>query len=190
MPKSKPISPEELAAIRESVAKAEGDLWLELTCAKDFWKVVRKEAKLTPEHRLQERMLLSLKFMQNLRQEPIPEVIAKAVIANDVRFFIRLGKTLSSRPKRAEDYPVEKGETPKPDNAVRFLLSHWAKPKDGLPELFYLTPQDLAEVCNYCLGVKYHTADALVKLRQRLGLLPFKRRKIRVIVEDGKLKFP
>jgi hypothetical protein len=174
------------------VAIAEGNQWIELTAIKDLKKLRRKQAKLSPEKRLQEDMLFSLRYMpeKNLVAPPIPDVIAKAVQENDVKFFIRLGATLSGDAIRVEDFPVEKGETPDRGRLVKFLLSHWAERRDGLPELFYLTPEGLAELCNHCLGIQHLTAAALVKLRQRLGLLPFKRRKMRVIVRDGKLTFP
>ena len=175
----------------KSVAIAEGHQWLKLTAWEDIKKLRRKQAKLSPEKRLQEDMLFSLRHMaeKDLLAPPIPEVIAEAVRANDVRFFIRLGTTLSGDPVRAEDYPVEKGETPFRDNLIKFFLTHWAKSRDGLPELFYLFPKGLALVCNHCLGVNHLTPDALVKLRQRLGLKPFKRQKRKATLIGNKLQF-
>lgn len=191
MSKAKPITPAELADIKKSVAIAEGNLWIDLTAIKDLKKLRRKQAKLSPEKRLQEDMLFSLRYMpeKNLLAPPIPKVIGKAVKANDLKFFIRLGTTLSGDAIRAEDYPVEKGETPFRDKLIRFFLSHWAEARDGLPGLFYLYPKGLAVVCNHCLGVNHLTPDALVKLRQRLGLKPFKRQKRKVTLVGNKLQF-
>jgi hypothetical protein len=173
------------------VEVAEGNQWLKLTAWVDFKKLRRKQAKMPHEKRLQEDILFSLRYMskKDLLAPPIPEVIAKAVQANDVKFFIRLGYLLSADPLKAEDYPVEQGETPDRNRLIKFLLSHWAEPRDGLPELFYLTPESLALVCNHCLGVKHHSADALVKPRQRLKLLPFKRCKLHARAIKGKLRF-
>jgi hypothetical protein len=192
MPRAKPITPEELAAIKRSVLKACGEKWVQLTAVKDFRKMLRLEATLSSKKRLQLRMLFSLRFMPNrdLRAIPIPDVIAEAVKANDLQFFIELGKVLSNDPVSEEDYPINRGETPTLTKLEQFLLSHWATAKDGLPELFYLTPEGLAEVCNHWLKAQHVTPDAVVKLRQRLGLKPFKRQKIHVMVVDGKLRIP
>jgi hypothetical protein len=173
------------------VTVAEGNQWIGLTAIKDLNKLRRKQAKLSPEKRRQEDMLFSLRYMleKSLVAPPIPEVIAKAVEANDLTFFIRLGATLSGDPIRAEDYPVEKGETPFRDKLIRFLLTHWAEARDGLPELFYLYPKGLEVVCNHCLGVNHLKADALIKQRQRLGLKPFKRQKLKAVLVGGKLQF-
>lgn len=191
MSKAKPITPAELAAIKKSVAIAEGNQWLKLTAWEDIKKLRRKQSKMSPGKRLQEDMLFSLGYMakKDLLAPPIPEVIANAVQKNDVGFFIRLGVTLSGDPPRPEDYPVEQGETPDRERLIKFLLSHWAQPRDGLPELFYLTPESLVVVCNHCLHVEHYTADALVKIRQRLKLLPFKRCKLHAKVIDDKLQF-
>ena len=191
MSKAKPITPVELAAIKKSVAIAEGNQWLELTAFKDIRKLRRKQANMSPKKRLQADMLFSLRHMKkkDLLAPPMPKVITKAVQQNDVKFLIRLGATLSGDPVRPEDYPVEQGETPDRNRLIKFLLSHWAASRDGLPELFYLTPESLVVVCNHCLGVEYYTADALVKLRQRLKLPPFKRCKLQARVIDGKPHF-
>jgi hypothetical protein len=192
MPKAKPITAQELAEIKTSVVKACGEKWLQLTAMKDFRKMQRMEAALSSEKRLQLRMLFSLRFMpkRDLLAKPIPEVIAKAVEANDLEFFIELGKTLSKAPARESDYPLGRGETPTLTKLEQFLLSRWTKAGDGLPELFYLTPDGLAAVCCHFLHNHRVTPDAVVKLRQRLGLKPFKRQKIHVTVVDGKLRIP
>ncbi|MEQ2005177.1 MAG: hypothetical protein ABMA26_00145 [Limisphaerales bacterium] len=150
------------------------------------------EADLSPAKRLQLRMLFSLRFMQqrDLRATPIPDVIAEAVKANDLEFFIELGKTLKKRPAREGDYPLSRGEAPMLNKLEQFLLSRWTTAKDGLPELFYLTPEGLAAACNHWLRAQHITPDAVVKLRQRLGLKPFKRQKIHVTLVDGKLRIP
>ncbi len=186
MPKTPPITPQELRAIRESVGWAWGKLIEDQTVIRDFKKLVRREKRLSPERRLQERMLLSLQCNQkrDLREWPINKTIAKAVEMNDLRFFIKLGRVLASKPITAETF-----EAPTPNRLAGFLVAHWAERKDGLPELFYLTPEGLTEVCSHSLGLTNLTRDAVVKLRQRLGLKPFKRRKIHVIREGTKLRF-
>ncbi len=190
MPHGKPITPKEFAAIKQSVAKACGEKWLELTPVKDFRKMARKAAQLSPEKQLQLRMLFSLRFMESrdLRKQPIPEVIAKAVEANDLKFFIQLGTVLSKDSARLEDYHFAQDVAPTLTRVEAFLLSHWATAKDGLPELFYLTPQGLADVCNHYLETRHITAEAVVKLRQRLGLMPFKRQKIDVVRVGNQLR--
>jgi hypothetical protein len=63
MPKAKPITPAELAAIKKSVAIAEGKQWLKLTAWEDIKKLRSKQAKMSPEQRLQSDMLFSLRYM-------------------------------------------------------------------------------------------------------------------------------
>jgi hypothetical protein len=74
------------------------------------------------------------------------EVIAAAAVRNDHNFFKRLGRLLTSRPTRFND---EARYAPK---LQRFLVDHWAKRKDGLPELFYLLFPDLVRVCFHFAG--------------------------------------
>ncbi len=68
-----------------------------------------------------------------------------------------------------------------------FLVRYWATKKDDLPELFYLTPTGLADAVCVHVGVRV-TEDSLVKMRQRLGLMAFKRAKVHVEVIGNVLK--
>jgi hypothetical protein len=71
-----------------------------------------------------------------------------------------------------------------------FLLDHWAESKDGLPELFYLTPAALLELCRRQLNFRNLSEATLIKTRQRLGLRPFKRQKRSAVFRGGSWKFP
>jgi hypothetical protein len=59
-----------------------------------------------------------------------------------------------------------------------FLISHWAEKRDGLPELFFLTPSDLTLACIGRLGDEKINQQQVVKARQRLGLKGFRRTKL------------
>lgn len=192
MPRAKPITDRELLAIKESVNAAWREKWLALTAVKDFRKLLRQSAKLSPANQLQQRMLFSLRYMPKrlLSEEPISEVITQALVENDLPFFVALGKVLSDPPIQAGAFPLEQGQVPSLTKLEQSLLSHWATAKDGFPELFYLTPEGLAAVCNHALKTEHITPEAVVKLRQRLGLKPFKRQKISVLSVGKTLRFP
>jgi hypothetical protein len=103
--------------------------------------------------------------------------IRKAVIAalekNDVSFFVWVGRILSTNGLQAK---LNRNKLP------NFLLDHWDRAASGLPELFYLTKKGVTDVCEAALGNIY-TEDAISKQCQRLGLLSFSGRKIRVTRE-------
>jgi hypothetical protein len=118
----------------------------------------------------------------------VGEVVRHALENSKQDFFIKLGRLLASDP-----WPW--GATGKPNKLEQFLLDHWAVKKDGLPELFYLNPEGLSVVCTHKLKpnaaeADEYSAEALSKVRQRIGLLPFTRFKIKVIRVGDKLKFP
>lgn len=116
-----------------------------------------------------------------LNQPHVKALLLEAAEALDIGFFIALGKVLS----RA---PIPPAGHKRLSELESFLLSHWAESKDGLPELFYLTRDGLADVCSHFLKKDY-SDDAVVKARQRLGLRPFKRQKKHVIRVGETLKF-
>lgn len=192
MSRAKPITPAELAEIKDSVAQAVREKGRELTCLPGFRKMIRRGVKLSPAKQLQLRILWVLESMQcrSLREQPIPKVIAQAVEDDDMEFFIKLGTVLSKAPVEWTTYRMEPGMPPTLTRLEQFVLTHWATAKDGLPELFYLTPEGLAAVCNFSLRTRQITADSVVKLRQRLGLKPFKRQKLAAILVGNELRFP
>ena len=170
----KPITEKELNEIRESVERAIGRIYLEPKVGRDWRRMVAEEAKLPPDVPLQKRMLFSLMCSESpdVRLEPIPSVITKAVQDNDLSFFVELGHVLETREATLKDYKKPWLDRPEPSRLVEFLLNYWAEPRDGLPELFRLTREGLAEVCNYRLKSNY-SDDAVQKWRQRLGLKVF-----------------
>lgn len=186
----KPITGEELAAIKQSVRDAK--------IAIQFWrkglrKYTEAESNFAEIVHDKETLLRALRF--DLGQESYPlnspvvrDIVQHALENSDRDFFVRFGRLLAS-------VPVPWGRAGKPNSLEKFLLDHWAVRKDGLPELYYLNADGLACVCTHVLRPKAgeaddYTADALVKVRQRLGLLPFKRSKIKVIRIGDRLKFP
>jgi hypothetical protein len=187
MSQPKPITAQELEVIRESVRRAWGKVAPEPKVIRDWRKMVKGESKLDPVTRLQNRMLFSLRCnkSRDLGAWPIPSVIRKALAKNDLKFFVRLGRVLAIPPVTLtpKDYEGQSAS-----RLSTFMLEHWSERRDGLPELFYLTPDGLAKVCSYCLRLNLSFA-AVVKLRQRLGLKPFKRQKVDVDLTEGKLRF-
>lgn len=180
------ISKRELDAIKQSVAAARALLFNQTTLAARLKKVLPLKKGQTVEQNMAERTLLWLEAGQNrdLSDPTYREVLTKAAERNDHRFFIRLGRILSGRPYTLEsvmeDMPQRKLEW--------FLVQHWADKWDGLPELFHLTPKGLVDVILHQQKCRV-TEDAVVKIRQRLGLKAFRGKKISVGITGGKLTF-
>ena len=181
------VTPAELHAIKESVGRARGKIIADSSLAREFYLMKAREGRLKREKHLQERMLLSLqcteKKKRDIRLPPIDKVILDALKNNDIRFFVRLGRVLGGN-SFDETY-----EGPQPSRLTNFLLSHWAESKDNLPEFFKLTRKGLVAVCSHCLKNEKLSADAIVKLRQRLGLKTIRGRKLDVIVDGNTLRF-
>ena len=187
MSTSRPITVQELQEIRRSVLEAVRRASIAFTPEGRCWTRLMQGKAYTREHFNADGLLDDLRFAPRpqLSEERVRNTFLHAMNRNDVRFFIRLGKVLSRRP----------GRRPRlagihiPAQYIQFLITHWAEPADGLPELFYLTPDGLADVCTYYFKIDFSVV-ALVKLRQRLGLKPFRRKKVRVLLVGRKLKFP
>lgn len=117
----------------------------------------------------------------------VKEIVEHALESSNCEFFIKLGRVLSFD-------PLPWGTTGKPSRLEEFLLDHWATKKDGLPELCCLTTEGLADVCTQQLKpepdeASEYTPEGMVKVRQRLGLVPFTRFKIKVIRVGNRLTF-
>jgi hypothetical protein len=65
----------------------------------------------------------------------------------------------------------------KPQRLTQFLIAYWEKSKDGVPALSTLTENQLVRACRRFLANHNLTLEAVVKLRQRLGLKTIRARK-------------
>lgn len=191
--RNRPISERELEEIRKSAIEA-------------FRRVSISTRAALRERKLASKVYNVAQFkadvlLDELRFSPRPHlcdrhvkpVLVAAIGRDDKRFFIRFGKCLSTRPSQRPNYPSDVKRIREitlrlPPRLVQFVIARWAERSDDLPELFYFTPEGLADVCSHYLGREV-SIDAVVKLRQRLGLKPFKRNKINVIRLGKKLKF-
>lgn len=189
MPQSRPITKEELKAIKQSVLDARSSLKFWRNGLRRFPKSESNFAEIVLDERT---LLLAYRFDVGRESYPLDsstvrEIVQHALDAGNTNFFIKFGQLLA-RP------PLGFGRSGRENRLEKFLLDHWAEKKDDLPELFYLTPESLAAVCVHFLKPDSvsdddYTADALVKLRQRLGLKPFRRQKIKVIRVGTRLRF-
>ena len=188
MPNSKPITELERREIEESV-------WNAVCAACQDPKLRRRLNKFalsvgyTEDQFMADNLLDQFVFGPRLplHDQQVKPVVLSAVDRNDTRFFIQFGKVLARKPK---PHPKVIGDIKIPLIRMleQFLIGNWTIPSGILPELFYLTPESLAEVSSHFFG-KELFPEAIVKLRQRLGLKPFRRGKVRVISVNGKLKF-
>lgn len=185
-PTSKPITAQERREIEESVLNAVRHASQPPKVRMRLTRLARGGAY-RPEHFAADCLLDEFEYAPrpSLQDQRVKAVITGAADRNDTRFFVRLGKVLNRNPKVR---PVERRELHVPRGLEQFLIGRWTNPADDLPELFYLTPESLAEVCSHFFG-KELFPEAIVKVRQRLGLKPFRRGKVRVISVNGKLKF-
>lgn len=181
MPKSRPITPKELAALKHSVRLAKHRLFRRMGIVD-----AAQLAGLPKSKQEQEKWLNSFVWEDGrapwlFRDARFKRVVLRALEDYDLEFFVRLGAILKR--KRGLFWMSERIS-----KLEHFLLDHWAERKDGLPELFRLTAKDLTTVCNHRLRHQL-SEDAVVKTRQRLGLKPFKRRKLLLKVKGDKLEF-
>ena len=135
-----------------------------------YRRVARKPTN-APWKVKQDVLLARLRWHENrilfdLRKPEVKEVIVDAVDRNDRKFFLKLGRILSRPAKKLDVAATNSGKL------KQFLLNHWAEACDDLPELFYLTPSDVAEICADHLGFEVDESR-VVKLRQRLKLKLF-----------------
>ncbi len=102
----------------------------------------------------------------------------------DGYFFVRFGHNLS----RLYVF-IEETKYPLVPVLPAFLVQHWAKSMDGLPEFFYLNPSDLTAICIEHLMDDSLQEEAIVKTRQRLKLKTF-RHKLHAKYSRGRMTFP
>jgi len=185
MPKSRPITKEELAAIKQSVLDARFGIkfW-----RKKFRRFPKSESNFTQIVHDERTLLLEYRFDIGREYYPlncatVKEIVQHALDTGNTSFFVKLGQLLASPPlafgRSGVETPIEK-----------FLLDHWAEPKDNLPELFYLTPAALTKACRESLKLSGLSEDAVVKTRRRLGLKPFRRLKRGAVFRGGRWTFP
>lgn len=179
MSRPRPITDEELKAIQQSVAEARQ----RLIYKKGF---MGKPGQVFTVDRTV--LLKAYKWFLGrmglpLNHPPVKALLLEAIEANDQKFLGRLGKVLSRK-------PILFQESRMMTRLEDFLLDHWAESKDGLPQLFYLTPLALTRVCRERLDSKRLSQDAVTKTRFRLRLKPFRRQKQDACWRGGKLTFP
>jgi hypothetical protein len=117
------------------------------------------------------------------------DIICQAAKDNDVSFFKKLGKALSSKKKRSElDWD-------RCDNLDCFLVDFWCDQRFSvaclpplcgfahLPPLCFLSDKVLAEFCGYVVGI--NSLDAIRKRRQRLELKQAKNPRIANVTLTG-----
>jgi hypothetical protein len=186
MPKSRPITKEEFEAIKKSVVDARARLRLKQM---GFCGGKRKSgsAKANAE---EDALLRSLKWLEGRmiwmhEWSELLSILHRVVERGDLHFFVRLGRVLDRK-------AVPFHETRSISNLQAFLLDHWAERKDGLPELFYLTPDALWIACMDRLKLKrkYCEPDAVRTTVHRLGLKGFRRQKRDAVRIGGRLTFP
>jgi hypothetical protein len=190
MPKSKPITPQELRELEASVLRAVAKQTEEDALRQRWAKKCAKLGKDAKDVYDAEVALRALQFAEgrHLNSPAMSKVLTRAGARNDIKFFIRLGKVLAKRPV-VRSNKICDVEIPLPSKLIQFLIGRWTTRSGDIPELFYLTPIGLREVCAHCLKMNWLTVDAVVKLRQRLGLKPFKRGKIDAHSDGRRLRF-
>jgi hypothetical protein len=188
MPKPRPITKQELAAIRQSVTEAVKCAARWRTAEARRWNRKKRRKGYTEAHFRADELLENLAYVPRppLNDPAVRSTMIEAIERSDTRFFIRLGKVLARRPKPRPTFLEARINVP--IKLVQFLICRWADATKELPELFYLTPEVLADVCSENVGYEIST-NAVVKLRQRLGLKPFKRTKIQAFRSEGKWNF-
>lgn len=176
MKKPAPITQEELVAISESVDRA----WQKLARKYSRGANVVQTAD-------GERFFSAVSAGESKLAEPFAHsLIQRALKNNDSMFFIRLGRALESLPS-LQRFSQMQIRLLKPIET--FFISHWAEAKDGFPALYTLTPEHLTLVLSEVTGNEGLETEAVVKMRQRLGLKPFRRKQFVAFWKQGKLCF-
>lgn len=179
MPTPRAISTQELEAIKQSVLGAH---IIALYNRMGVTRVHRRAAKdkRIPKWKVnQDELLAQLRWFEGripfMWSSPgVKGVIVDALDRNDHEFMMKLGRTLS-RPAQHLNPAATKSEKLK-----QFLLDHWAEPRDGLPEFFYLTPEDAADLCSDRLHFAVDVANVKqLRFRLRLKSFPYKLYKVR-----------
>ena len=120
-----------------------------------------------------------------LQQQGVKDMVVNALNRGDGHFFVDFGMRLSKQYVFIEDTMV-----PLVPIMPFFMVDHWAEAKDGLPEFCYLKPSDMTQIMIEHLGDETITEDAVVKMRQRLKLKPYRRKLDAKVDAAGKLTFP
>jgi hypothetical protein len=174
----KKATPEELAEIKSSVAGAVERL------KRTSWNThkPKRGAHHVPD---QPRLPDNEECRRYLQRKEIQDMVLGALNRGDGHFFVHFGKTLSKQFVFIEDtmYPLV-------PVMPFFLVDHWATSKDGLPEFCYLKPADMTQLCIEHLMDESLTEEAIVKMRQRLKLKPFRHKLDAKVDAEGKLTFP
>lgn len=114
----------------------------------------------------------------------VKPVIVEAAERNDMAFFRKLGRALKHQPAPLHKTIEEKQDN---DKLAAFLRAHWmTSPGKGIPPLCGLDPESHVALAAHFLKRDVEAA-AVAKLRYRLGLVPTKGSKRRVIRRGGKL---
>lgn len=161
-----------------------------------LWKKLMRDRSYSKE-RFEADVLLN-RLRQNprppLNDEHVKRVITLAAERQDDKFFKRLGKALSAKPKLPSVRSVVwQTRLLRPwamfslPSLVAFLLTRWTNGADGLPPLCFLTQTSLTDVCRHYLDSQL-TDDLITKARQRLGLKPFRGHRIEVIRVGDQLR--
>lgn len=190
MAKFKPASPQQLKEIKDSVWVAVREL--EKT-GRNIHKPKRGSGSKTNSDVAPKQLLIpgDARCKEILKRPTVRRQIAKALDKGDVRFFVQFGRLLSQTFSFLQDLKLYM-----PPLVQQFMVGHWAERSDGLPELCYLTPSDIAIIFSLRFGFE-PSEDAIVKIRQRLKLKPFRGRKLsaKYVVTDPetgtiKISFP
>ncbi len=185
MTNPRPITQQELDEIRESVREAVRRTTIAGTPQSRLEKRLRKKKGYGMDHFKAGELLEKLQFSPRPKlSDPEPkDILAKAAERDDTRFYIKLGKVLARKPvKRTAGISM----TP-PRSLDQFLIGCWMEPYENIPALYNLSEDGLADVCSHYLTSEV-SVDMVVALRKRLGLKPFRRSKIHVILLEGNLK--
>jgi hypothetical protein len=165
--KFKPASPQQMREIKESVDVAVAEL------KKISWNVhkPKRGSSFIPT---QPRAPDNAKCRKFLNDPTVQKAVGEALHKGDGYFFVRFGRTLSQ-----SFVFIEETKYPLVPVFPFFIVSHWAESKDGLPEFCYISPSDLVLICTEHLGDEAITEDAIVRMRSRLKLKPFRGRKLK-----------
>jgi len=120
-----------------------------------------------------------------LQQQGVKDMVMNALNRGNGHFFVDFGQRLSKKYVFIEDTMV-----PLVPIMPFFLVDHWAEAKDDLPEFCYLKPSDMTQILIEQLQDETITEDAVVKMRQRLKLKPYRHKLAAKVGSDGKLTFP
>lgn len=144
------------------------------------FKVTMSQKKILRAYRWAEARILF-----SLGDDSVRKIFDDAIRNGDFGFFSKIARVLAQQP-RVCSLPSEQNQL------EVFLFYHWAEPRDGLPELFYLTPDALRIVCidRLKLNPERFTRDALRTTVYRLGLKGFRRQKRDAVFIGGKWTFP